>query len=40
MLGYKYKILIKLYILVCVLKFCVYGDTILKYDKCACVGYS
>jgi hypothetical protein len=41
----KYKILIKLYVLRCVLICCVYGDTILKYKKyvhvcgCLCVQY-
>jgi len=29
----KYKIMIKLYVLSCVLICCVYGDTILKYKK-------
>jgi len=29
----KHKILIKLYVLSCVLICCVYGDTILKYKK-------
>jgi hypothetical protein len=29
----RYKILIKLYLLGCVLICCLYGDTILKYNK-------
>jgi hypothetical protein len=37
----KYKILIKLYVLSCVLICCVYGDTILIYKKyvhvCGCL---
>lgn len=33
----QYKILIKLYLLGCVLIYCAYGDIILKYNKiCVC----
>jgi hypothetical protein len=32
----KYKTLIRLFVLSCTLIYCVYGHTLLKYEKCVC----